>query len=201
MSLQITTAISDVPVALSAAYAAWSLRKTSAFASFAFSGVLTAAALGVIRFGFDPSFRPSHEFVSAFSTQVLMATVFLSFSNIPKNGKPGARRSAVLPYGTSFSWLIFALLTAAFAFFRYVVPSPLYAEVAPIVCFMPVAYVALTRREPFTVVGALLYLLIGVVITDKGVNPYLGVLNLDLFHYVLTVAQVAFAHALLRLLR
>eukprot|EP01116_Phalansterium_solitarium_P006388 TRINITY_DN18689_c0_g1_i1.p1 TRINITY_DN18689_c0_g1~~TRINITY_DN18689_c0_g1_i1.p1 ORF type:complete len:222 (+),score=21.40 TRINITY_DN18689_c0_g1_i1:54-668(+) len=201
-ALQVSTAISDVPVALSAAYAAWSLRKVFPFGSLAYSVVTIAASLGVIRFGFDTSFIPAHEFFSEFAGQVLLSAMYLSFVNIPKNVKSGTRRSGSLPFGAGFSWLVCAVLLALFVVFRYVVPSKAYGEIVPAVCFLPVMYVAFTRFEPFTIAGVVLYMAMGAVVTDlKGVNPHLGIPNLDVFHCLLTLAQLAFAHALLRLLR
>ena len=201
--MQFSTAFSHALLALACAACVWLIGRARGrygegdqpalfCALLGFLLPAAAASVGVIRYGFDPSWQPAHLWLSQAS----------SFLGLPLHG------AAALALGRGWAWSrpiwgrILLGLCAFFELFRqmnHLDDYRLALNLATLVLILYAGIVQWPRRAPVlvaaTVVG--LFLLAGVAVGTEGVIGPLR--RIDLFHVLLTPAYPLLAWLLLSL--
>lgn len=184
--MQYSTAVSDFILAIStiyASYLAFQRRDTEGyFASMGLLTVVLAAIFGVVRFGIEPSIASTHQFFSNFAALVGVPTLGISFISI--------RIYKINRY--QFLYISISLLLL-FNLFTYFIKFPAYSiiigGVANIGIFISGIRILSTDKKNalYAIAGSLLTILAGLAIGTDG--AWLGILRIDLFHYVLSLAN------------
>ncbi|WP_061240849.1 DUF6962 family protein [Ectopseudomonas composti] len=201
--MQYSTAFTDALLALACAACAWLIGRARGrygegdqpalfCALLGFLLPAAAASVGVIRYGFDPSWQPAH----------LWLTQASSFLGLPLLG------AAALALGRGWAWSrpnwgrILLGLCAFFELFRqlgYLEDYRLALNLATLVLILLAGAVQWPRRAPAIIaaVAAGLFLLAGLAVGSEGMIGPLR--RVDLFHLLLAPAYPLLAWLLLSL--
>jgi hypothetical protein len=201
--MQYSTAFTDALLALACAACAWLIGRARGrygegdqpalfCALLGFLLPAAAASVGVIRYGFDPSWQPAH----------LWLTQASSFLGLPLLG------AAALALGRGWAWSrpnwgrILLGLCAFFELFRqlgYLEDYRLALNLATLVLILYAGTVQWPRRAPAIIaaVAAGLFLLAGLAVGSEGMIGPLR--RVDLFHLLLAPAYPLLAWLLLSL--
>ncbi len=201
--MQYSTAFTDALLALACAACAWLIGRARGrygegdqpalfCALLGFLLPAAAASVGVIRYGFDPSWQPAH----------LWLTQASSFLGLPLLG------AAALALGRGWAWSrpnwgrILLGLCAFFELFRqlgYLEDYRLALNLATLVLILYAGAVQWPRRAPAIIaaVAAGLFLLAGLAVGSEGMIGPLR--RVDLFHLLLAPAYPLLAWLLLSL--
>jgi len=145
-----------------------------------------AASLGVLRFGYSPAtFLQAHQFCSAIAISIGVPLICLSFLYV---FTPNAGFGHHLPFQL-------AGLIVPFCLFQLHYQISLYPTLVGVATML----VAITLGNTEARIAVMLYVVAALAVGAEG-RGWLGVLNVDWFHYIISVANILFVLSLQKLL-
>lgn len=181
---QISTAISDLVLAISASFVALHVMPNHPFAAIGISFQGLAALIGIVRFSMDPCNRlvfDAHKTASWVATLVSLPGLATGFYN-----------HFAVPYLT----LIMMLLCGFIFFFGCYMEKEVRKNVAEMfagLSVLSVIVICLYHQYVIGLVACALYVLAGTVGAE---GSFAGIPRVDILHYLLVVGNVAFMKAL-----
>lgn len=177
MAPQYSTSLSDGVLVISALYTAVSVFSISSFASIGFLLMATAASIGVVRFSLD---QPSnglvtwHKFMSQLTASLGLPMIAVAYL---RHWKP------------SVAYLILIISLGFFAMQRYL-SQKLVVQVGTVISAISMVTLLIqgfANYNVFAIFGVLLFAFAVVVVKTEG---YIySILRVDIFHYVLVLAN------------
>ena len=177
---QLSTSVSDAVLAVSALHASWRLLGSSLCGVVAFFLVGAAAACGVYRFAQKTPSNETmtlHEYLSWFATVVGMSYLAAAYY----------RQEDISIFANLHVALAFALVLTK----RHLSEKAcqLATELISGIGLISVLLFSIFKFNPYGIIGAALYMTASLVIKTEG---YLyGIRRVDVFHYMLAVANVS----------
>lgn len=180
MAQQLSTSISDGVLALSAFHACWRLLGSSLCGVIGFFLVGSAAACGTYRFAQKSPSKDSievHKYLAWFATVVGMSYLAAAYY----------RHEDVSVFANVHVALAFALVLLK----RYLTEKAcgLASEGTSGFALVSVLVFSVFQFNPYGIIGAALYIISGLVVKTEGV--LYGIPRVDIFHYLLAVANIS----------
>ena len=177
---QLSTSISDGFLALSAIHACWRLFGSSLCGVIGFLLVGSAAACGVYRFAMKSPTKETtevHKYMSWFATVVGMSYLSAAYY----------RHEDMSLFANIHVALAFALVLLK----RYLTEKvcALASELTSGFEVVSMLLFSVFHFNPYGIIGSTLYIISGLVVKTKG--QFHGIPRVDIFHYMLTVANIS----------